>query len=310
VLTDSREQDLAALLPNLSQIRRPSKSAIVNSSIAHVHSARRHRAMAARELRLVKLEADALRRELNEWRDRAGLPRVEEPVRSDGFGLVMSGEVEVVPLLPGMDEEDEGGDDDDYPIASASSAEDDAYLAKAYAQAQMRRQGPIVASHVPSVAFENPALPPSLYDSHPPHIPSQFQQQQLQQQFFLDDKHGWSNQLLAAQQQMQLQQAQQQQQQQQQQQHAYSSPNPGYGTPPNAGFGTPPGFAGMAGAGNMFGRPQLYGSPVDDGDSSSVSSGRTRSSSMNGYEDHHVFQKRMNTGPAFAGASGGFTLMM
>ena len=59
-------QDLAALLPNLSQIRRPSKSAIVNSSIAHIHVSRRHRALAARELRLLQLESDALRRGLNE----------------------------------------------------------------------------------------------------------------------------------------------------------------------------------------------------------------------------------------------------
>ncbi|KAH9928108.1 uncharacterized protein B0H18DRAFT_1084582 [Fomitopsis serialis] len=75
---NSRFLDLAALLPNLSQIRRPSKSSIVNSSIAH--------------LRLIKLEADALRRELNEWRDRSGLPRVEEPVRGEGFQMILSGE--------------------------------------------------------------------------------------------------------------------------------------------------------------------------------------------------------------------------
>src|SRR5882757_4950683 len=82
-------QDLAGLLPNLSQIRRPSKSAIVNSSIAHIHASRRHRLIAARELRMIKAEADALRQELNEWRDRAGLPRLEEPARGDGFNLVL-----------------------------------------------------------------------------------------------------------------------------------------------------------------------------------------------------------------------------
>ena len=65
-------QDLAALLPNLSQIRRPSKFAIINSSIAYIY--------ASRELRILKLESDALRRELNEWRDWAGL-RVDEPVK-------------------------------------------------------------------------------------------------------------------------------------------------------------------------------------------------------------------------------------
>jgi hypothetical protein len=88
---NGRFLDLAGLLPNLSQIRRPSKSAIVNSSIAHIHASRRHRQLASRELRLLKLEADALRRELNEWRDRAGIPRVQEPSRGDGFSMVLSG---------------------------------------------------------------------------------------------------------------------------------------------------------------------------------------------------------------------------
>ncbi|KAF8901982.1 hypothetical protein CPB85DRAFT_1227446 [Mucidula mucida] len=87
---NGRFLDLAALLPNLSQIRRPSKSSIVNSSIAHVHASRRHRLLAARELRALKMEADALRREINEWRDRSGVPRVEEPVRGEGFGMVIS----------------------------------------------------------------------------------------------------------------------------------------------------------------------------------------------------------------------------
>ncbi|KZT69821.1 hypothetical protein DAEQUDRAFT_737824 [Daedalea quercina L-15889] len=111
---NSRFLDLAALLPNLSQIRRPSKSSIVNSSIAHIHASRRHRLIAARELRLIKLEADALRRELNEWRDRSGLPRVEEPVRGEAFQMVLSGEVEI--LSAGPIEEEDGADyaGDDY----------------------------------------------------------------------------------------------------------------------------------------------------------------------------------------------------
>ncbi|EIN06935.1 hypothetical protein PUNSTDRAFT_45499 [Punctularia strigosozonata HHB-11173 SS5] len=104
-------------------IRRPSKSAIVNSSIAHVHASRRHRLMAARELRLLKLESDALRRELNEWRDRAGLPRCDEPPRSEAFATVMSGEIELDLLPQGsrLTEEDDGGefydDGDDYQLS-------------------------------------------------------------------------------------------------------------------------------------------------------------------------------------------------
>jgi len=104
---NGRFLDLAALLPNLSQIRRPSKSSIVNSSIAHIHASRRHRLLASRELRLIKLEADALRRELNEWRDRAALPRVEEPVRGEGFAMVLSGEIEV---LAAVVDDEEGGE--------------------------------------------------------------------------------------------------------------------------------------------------------------------------------------------------------
>ena len=100
------------MLPNLSQIRRPSKSSIVNSSIAHIHASRRHRLLAARELRMLKLESDALRRELNEWRDRSGLPRVEEPIRGEGFQMILSGEVEI--LSVGPIEEEDGDEYDGY----------------------------------------------------------------------------------------------------------------------------------------------------------------------------------------------------
>jgi hypothetical protein len=91
---NGRFYDLAALLPNLSQIRRPSKSAIVNSSIAHITASRRHRLLAAQQLRLVKAEGDALRAEVNEWRARAGVPGVEEPRRGEGFAVVLAGELE------------------------------------------------------------------------------------------------------------------------------------------------------------------------------------------------------------------------
>ncbi|KXN84521.1 Transcription factor MYC2 [Leucoagaricus sp. SymC.cos] len=109
---NGRFLDLAALLPNLSQIRRPSKSSIVNSSIAHIHASRRHRMLAARELRLLKHETDALRREINEWRDRAGIPRVEEPARGDAFSMVLSGELEIIAAVPGEEDNEE---DNDYP---------------------------------------------------------------------------------------------------------------------------------------------------------------------------------------------------
>jgi len=127
---NGRFLDLAGLLPNLSQIRRPSKSAIVNSSIAHIHASRRHRQLASRELRLLKLEADALRRELNDWRDRAGIPRVQEPTRGDGFSMILSGEIEVLPV-PNIDEEEAeyvNGDEEGHAYVSRTPAnEQEAY---------------------------------------------------------------------------------------------------------------------------------------------------------------------------------------
>jgi hypothetical protein len=76
--------------------------------------------LAARELRMLKHEADALRRELNEWRDRAGIPRVEEPLRGDAFSMVLSGELEVIAAVPGEEDPEEENDylgyaDEEYP---------------------------------------------------------------------------------------------------------------------------------------------------------------------------------------------------
>ncbi|EJU05259.1 hypothetical protein DACRYDRAFT_92650 [Dacryopinax primogenitus] len=87
---NGRFLDLAAMLPNLQSVRRPSKSAIVNSSIALIHQQRRARGVAARELRLLKSESDILRREVNEWRERARMPPVEEPIRSQDFHILMT----------------------------------------------------------------------------------------------------------------------------------------------------------------------------------------------------------------------------
>ncbi|KAJ7856180.1 hypothetical protein B0H13DRAFT_1902780 [Mycena leptocephala] len=85
-------QDLAALLPNLKHLRRPSKSAIVNSSIAHARAARRYRLLASAHLRALNAECESVRRELNAWRARAGVCLAAAPVRSEGFALVLSGE--------------------------------------------------------------------------------------------------------------------------------------------------------------------------------------------------------------------------
>jgi hypothetical protein len=91
---NSRFLDLAALLPNLVSVRRPSKSAIVNSSIALIHTQRRARATAGRELRNLKAETDSLRRQLNEWRERGCLPPVEEPMHNAEFMALIALEEE------------------------------------------------------------------------------------------------------------------------------------------------------------------------------------------------------------------------
>ncbi|OSD08212.1 hypothetical protein PYCCODRAFT_1357387 [Trametes coccinea BRFM310] len=199
---NGRFLDLAALLPNLSQIRRPSKSSIVNSSIAHIHAARRHRLLAARELRILKLESDALRRELNEWRDRSGLPRVDEPVRGEAFQMILSGEVEVLNAGP-IEEEDANDDygDDDYtpsaPPPMSALIHEDAQMdlhvplpkpgdVNPFAHAVPQRgalqlqtilprpahQGPhtpMIVQSPTAVSFENPAMA-ALYEPHHHHI--------------------------------------------------------------------------------------------------------------------------------------------
>jgi hypothetical protein len=106
-------QDLGGMLPNLRDICRPSKSAIVNSSIAHLEASHRHRFIAAHQLRIMKEEADALRHEINAWRARTGVALVEEPMRDEAFENVLSGELEfeeddMLPVDGGFEEEELG----------------------------------------------------------------------------------------------------------------------------------------------------------------------------------------------------------
>lgn len=300
---NGRFLDLAALLPNLSQIRRPSKSAIVNSSIAHIHASRRHRAMASRELRLLKLEADALRRELNEWRDRANLPRVEEPVRSEAFSMVLSGEVEILTSIPGMDEEEEGeglGDnEDDMPIramppsVTCSIPEETEDLSSMTAPTvkppsnpfphgflpqhagaphlahifprPVSHGRPIIAQNMSNVSFENPAMA-SLYDQQT-HIPSQQYQMQFNAGTPLDtDKSvAWNDQIFAA---------QQFRQQLPGQQNMFTPSTASQGPSPN---GAAQQFAHQAyyqgPTPQQHPAQHIYGSPVDSEDASSVGSG-------------------------------------
>jgi len=171
---NGRFLDLAGLLPNLSQIRRPSKSAIVNSSIAHIHASRRHRLIAARELRVLKVEVDALRRELNEWRDRSGLPRLEEPARGDGFNLVLSGEVEVI--LPSIQHEDEESmeDDGEEDLHHARFSEDVEEVACAAAVSTLKSsQSPTTVPSPTSHQFAHDVPPLPIHHNGATHAHSQ-----------------------------------------------------------------------------------------------------------------------------------------
>jgi len=168
---NGRFLDLAALLPTLSQLRRPSKSNIVNTSIAHIHASRRHRLLASRELRILKHEADALRRELNEWRDRAGIPRIEEPVRGEGFSMILSGELELV--VPGIVNGVMDDDDDDF--GTPGYAEDEAYPSADGPELEDARLTMVKNTNYPQVAPTNGSPPPaSNVSSSPPypHRPS------------------------------------------------------------------------------------------------------------------------------------------
>ncbi|KAJ7908957.1 hypothetical protein B0H13DRAFT_2494511 [Mycena leptocephala] len=113
---NSRFLDLAALFPNLANIRRPSKSSIVNTCIAHVHASRRHRFLASQQVRVLRDECDSLRREVNEWRERAGgIMLLPPPNRGEGFAMILAGaefELEESDPPSGEGEEEDYGDDD------------------------------------------------------------------------------------------------------------------------------------------------------------------------------------------------------
>ncbi|KAJ7478243.1 hypothetical protein FB451DRAFT_1396029 [Mycena latifolia] len=84
-----RLADLAALLPNLEHVRRPSKARIVNSSIAHA-------------------ECGSLRREVNGWREFRGVGAlIAPPHRGAVFAALLAGELEFEPAGSGDEDGEE-----------------------------------------------------------------------------------------------------------------------------------------------------------------------------------------------------------
>jgi hypothetical protein len=263
--------------------------------------------MASRELRLLKLEADSFRRELNEWRDRANLSRVEEPVRSEAFSMVLNGEVEILTSIPGMDEEEDeglGDNEDDLPVKVVpgigrpllEDAEDLNVMSAAKQAANLfannvppQQQGapqlahilprptphsrPMIAQNISHVSFENPAMS-SLYDQQA-RVPSQQYQMQFNVGPTLDaDKSAaWNNQIFSS--------------QHLANQPGMFSPSATTHIPSSNNTGQP-----VTHQAYYQGPPRqqppiqhIYGSPVDSEDTSSVSSGPGfggRDSSMNG----------------------------
>ena len=261
--------------------------------------------MASRELRLLKLETDAVRRELNEWRDRAHLPRVEEPVRSEAFAMVLSGEVEVLTSIPGMEDEEDGeplDNDDDVAGISRPISEEAEELtsiptiksAAPFSHNGLNHPGasqqqlahilprpssitrPVIAQNIPNVSFENPAMT-SFYDQQT-QIPSQQYQMHFNvgQTTETEKPAAWNNQIFVNQQ-LQPQFANQ---------HSMYTPQTTSQGPSPVSTGQP-----FTHQGYYQTHPQqrpaqhLYGSPVDSEDGSSVGSGfdeRDHSNSMGG----------------------------
>ncbi|KAJ7697332.1 hypothetical protein B0H14DRAFT_794222 [Mycena olivaceomarginata] len=146
---NGRLLDLAALFPNLNRVRRPSKAAIVNSAITHLNASRRHRIFAAQQLRMMKSESDALRREVNQWRARAGTKTFLEPMRSEAFRIVIRGELEFEAGDSGENHEEAGVyGTRQYAAEPGSYASDEAAPAKDYALLLQCQTGMFAAPQV------------------------------------------------------------------------------------------------------------------------------------------------------------------
>ncbi|KAF7307794.1 BHLH domain-containing protein [Mycena kentingensis (nom. inval.)] len=168
---------LASLLPPLRVMRRPSKSAIVTSSIATVHAARRHRVLAAQTLKGMIREAEALRREVNEWRTRARIPLLESPMRTEAQDAVLRGEVEELDI--DLDVAGEFDDEGDIPEEGDEQDEEDGNMKEEH-QHDVKPQVAHINTSVKQIqlpqsqgrfAYDTPVSPLSAI-SMPPSMPS------------------------------------------------------------------------------------------------------------------------------------------
>jgi hypothetical protein len=123
---------LARLLPSLATVRRPSKSAIVNGSISHLTYQRNQRLLAAKLLRNVCAQHDALLSEVNEWRKASGYaPKQMSPTWTDEMEEVVAVEKEQFGNFSTMGGEGDDNDNEDDDTNSNDMSLDQANLAAA-----------------------------------------------------------------------------------------------------------------------------------------------------------------------------------
>jgi len=116
---------LARLLPSLANSRRPSKSAIVNGSIAHLTLQREERLLAIQLLRKVCADHDALLNEVNDWRIHAGYPSKDaKPAWTEPMEALSSVEREVFGTFANYEGGDDDNDDDANDSNDQSSVQD------------------------------------------------------------------------------------------------------------------------------------------------------------------------------------------
>lgn len=70
---NTKFQELAHALPSLAQVRRPSKSIIVQKSLDFIYNARQKDELHDKEMRSIRNENDLLREEINKLREKLGL---------------------------------------------------------------------------------------------------------------------------------------------------------------------------------------------------------------------------------------------
>ncbi|KAF7313264.1 Macrophage erythroblast attacher isoform 1 [Mycena kentingensis (nom. inval.)] len=188
---NERFLELAAVLPNLRNIRRPSKSSIVHSSIAFIGASRRHRIIAAQELRSLAEECQQLRAEANQWRARAGVMRLDTPSRGESFSMVLGEELhyDVGEAYDDEDAEEYGAAGIPYrdemmrmQLQQQAAAHSQSHFVHNLPQTPTMHQGTSHARSVP--ASQSPIIAsPTLYDNY-----DQLQFQQLMMQQAADDK--------------------------------------------------------------------------------------------------------------------------